>query len=122
MTAPRAVRTRWAQASAHADWADARRREARAVIADVAHHSDHLIRLACDVLVRHGESAAERRDARALLFVVDGRRPLRQRHDRHDRNSYTHPDAEVIAYARRGYDEWWLALDWVRPWLVSPCK
>jgi hypothetical protein len=65
-------------------WPNDRVREARAVIADVAHHSDHLIRLACDVLVRHGESAAERRDARALLFVVDGRRPLRQRHDRRD--------------------------------------
>jgi hypothetical protein len=65
-------------------WPSERIREARAVIADVAHHSDHLIRLACDVLVRHGESAAERRDARALLFVIDGRRPLRQRYDRHD--------------------------------------
>jgi hypothetical protein len=61
-------------------WPNDRVREARAVIADVAHHSDHLIRLACSVLVRHGESAAERRDARALLFVVDGRRPLRHRH------------------------------------------
>ena len=64
------------------NWPTDRVREARAVIADVAHHSDHLIRLACDVLMRHGESAAERRDARALLFVVDGRRPLCQRHDR----------------------------------------
>ena len=65
-------------------WPEDRVREARAVIADVAHHSDHLVRLACDMLVRHGDSAAERRDARALLFVVDGRRPLRQRHDRRD--------------------------------------
>ena len=61
-------------------WPAARVSEARAVIADVAHHSDHLIRLACNVLTRHGESAAERRDARALLFVIDARRPLRQRH------------------------------------------
>ena len=35
--------------------------EARAVIADVAQHSDHLIRLACNVLVAHGESATVRK-------------------------------------------------------------
>jgi hypothetical protein len=61
-------------------WPAARVNEARAVIADVAHHSDHLIRLACNVLVTHSESDTERRDARALLFVIDARRPLRQRH------------------------------------------
>lgn len=61
-------------------WPAARVNEARAVIADVAHHSDHLIRLACNVLVAHGESDSERRDARALLFVIDARRPMRQRH------------------------------------------
>ena len=54
------------------------------------------------------------------------------------------PHPEQIAYARRGYDEWWQALDWVRdgliaggmlrevevtaampeerPWLISPRK
>ena len=48
--------------------------EARAVIADVAHHSDLLIRLACNVLVQHGESPTERADAQRLLFVVDARR------------------------------------------------
>ena len=62
-----------------ASWPAARVSEARAVIADVAHHSDHLIRLACNVLTRHGESAAERRNARALLFVIDARQPVRQR-------------------------------------------
>ena len=35
-------------------WPAARLVEARAVVADVAHHSDHLIRLACNVLVTHG--------------------------------------------------------------------
>ncbi len=63
-----------------APWPNARLAEARAVIADVAHHYDHLIRLACTVLARHGESEEERRDARALLSVVDARRPVRQRH------------------------------------------
>jgi hypothetical protein len=61
-------------------WPAARLVEARAVIADVARHSDHLVRLACNVLVTHGESETERRDARALLFVIDARRPMRQRH------------------------------------------
>ena len=61
-------------------WPTARVNEARAVIADVAHHSDHLVRLACNVLVTHGENDTERRDARALLFVIDARHPMRQRH------------------------------------------
>ena len=34
-------------------WPAARLKEARAVIADVARHSDHLIRLACNVLAAH---------------------------------------------------------------------
>ncbi len=53
--------------------------EARAVIADVAHHSDHLVRLACNVLTAHGETEEERRDARALLFVLEARCPARHR-------------------------------------------
>jgi hypothetical protein len=57
-------------------WPAARVAEARAVIADVAHHSDHLIRLACTVLVSDGESEVERRDARALLFVIEALQPL----------------------------------------------
>jgi hypothetical protein len=61
-----------------ADWPADRLAEARAVIADVAHHSDHLIRLACNVLVTHGETAGERKDARVLLVVIDARRPIRQ--------------------------------------------
>jgi hypothetical protein len=72
------VRKRSARNAARADWIDERRREARAVVADVVHHSDHLIRMACTVLASHGESEAERRDARALLFVIDARRPISQ--------------------------------------------
>lgn len=68
------------------NWPADRLAEARAVIADVAHHSDHLIRLACNVLVAHGVTAAERRDARVLLLVVDARQPVRQaqRRDQHE--------------------------------------
>jgi hypothetical protein len=57
-------------------WLADRVAEARAVIADVAHHSDLLIRLACNVLVQHGETPGERADAQRLLVVVDARRPI----------------------------------------------
>ena len=60
------------------NWPADRLAEARAVIGDVAHHSDHLIRLACNVLVTHGDTAAERKDARILLVVIDARRPVRR--------------------------------------------
>ena len=59
-------------------WPAERLTEARAVIADVAHHSDLLIRLACNVLVQHGETSAERTEAQRLLVVVDARRPVRR--------------------------------------------
>jgi hypothetical protein len=70
----------------NSDWPSDRVTEARAVIADVAHHSDHLIRLACNVLVAHGETAAERKDAGLLLMVVDARQPIRHalRRDQND--------------------------------------
>ncbi|MGO4917796.1 hypothetical protein [Pseudogemmobacter sp. W21_MBD1_M6] len=80
MSIPLPFRKRSARDRVRQDWIEERRREARAVIADVVHHSDHLVRLACDVLVAHGETEVERRDARALLFVIDARMPLRQRH------------------------------------------
>ena len=67
-------------------WPADRVAEARTVIADVAHHSDHLTRLACNILVAHGVTAAERNDARVLLIVVDARQPVRQaqRRDQHE--------------------------------------
>jgi hypothetical protein len=59
------------------EWIEERHREARMVVADVAHHSDHLIRLACNVLVQYGETAEEREDARILLVVLDAKSPGR---------------------------------------------
>ena len=59
-------------------WPTDRVAEARAVIADVAHHSDLLIRLACNVLAQHGETPGERADAQRLLVVIDARRPVRR--------------------------------------------
>lgn len=64
--------------SRNAAWPADRLAEARAVVADVARHSDHLIGLACNVLVTHGETAVERKDARVLLLVIDARRPVRR--------------------------------------------
>jgi len=74
------VRNHSARNAVRADWIEERRSEARAVVADVAHHSDHLIRLACKVLVQHGETDKEREDARILLVVVDAKHPTRGNH------------------------------------------
>ena len=63
--------------AARQDWIDERRREARIVVADVAHHSDHLLRMACKVLVQHGETPEEREDARILLVILDAKSPGR---------------------------------------------
>ena len=67
----------------HSDWPSDRLAEARAVMADVANHSDHLVRLACNVLVAHGETQDERASAQRLLVVIEARRPIRtaQRED-----------------------------------------
>ncbi len=61
-----------------ADWPTNRLAEARAVVTDVAHHSDALIRLACTVLATHGETAAERAEVLRLLVVLEARRPVRR--------------------------------------------
>jgi hypothetical protein len=66
------------------DWIEERLREARIVVANVVNHSDHLIRLACNVLVQHGETPEEREDARILLVVLDARSPGRAGRDTHD--------------------------------------
>jgi hypothetical protein len=63
--------------AARHDWIDERRREARIVVADVVHHSDHLLRIACKVLVQHGETPEEREDARILLVIIDAKSPGR---------------------------------------------
>jgi len=71
------------------DWPADRVAEARAIVADGVHHSDHLIRLACNVLVQHGETEREREDARILLVVVDAQQPTRsvQRRDQDGRGA-----------------------------------
>jgi hypothetical protein len=68
---------RSARDQARQAWIDERRREARIVVADVVHHSDHLLRMACKVLVEHGETPEEREDARILLVIIDAKSPGR---------------------------------------------
>lgn len=76
------------------DWATARLAEARAILAHVAHHRDGLVRIACEVLISHGETEQEREDARRLLVVIDARTP--QRHGHHQR-----PDRDSDPEGRR---------------------
>ena len=73
MSIPLPFRKRGQRDEIRQDWIDERLREARIVVADVVNHSDHLIRLACNVLVQHGETPDEREDARILLVVLDAR-------------------------------------------------
>lgn len=81
MSLPLPFRKRGQRDQVRQDWIDERRREARIVMADVVDHSDHLLRLACNVLVQHGETPSEREDARILLVVLDAKSPGRV--DRH---------------------------------------
>jgi len=85
MSTPLPFRKRSARDQVRRDWIDERRHEARIVVADVVNHSDHLLRLACNVLVQHGETPAEREDARILLVVLDAKSPGRANHNRSDR-------------------------------------
>lgn len=84
MSIPLPFRKHAARDQVRQDWLDERRREARIVVADVVNHSDHLIRMACNVLVQHGETTAEREDARILLVVLDAKSPGRA--ERHPQN------------------------------------
>ncbi|HKL47001.1 MAG TPA: hypothetical protein VJ906_12265 [Roseovarius sp.] len=85
MSIPLPFRKRSQRDEARQDWIDERRREARIVVADVVHHSDHMMRLACNVLVRHGQTPEEREDARLLLVVLDAKSPGRVERTRPDR-------------------------------------
>lgn len=89
MTIPLPYRKHRQREQARQDWIEERLREARMVVADVVNHSDHLLRLACNVLVIHGENEEARKDARILLVVLDARSPLRagrHRREQEDRS------------------------------------
>jgi len=80
MSAPLPFRHRRNHYQARLDWVEERLREARIVVADVAHHSDHLLRMACKVLVQHGQTPEECKDARILLVILDAKSPRRDDH------------------------------------------
>ena len=88
MSIPLPFRKPSARDRARQEWIDDRRREARIVVADIVNHSDHLIRLACNVLVQHGETPEEREDARILLVVLDAKSPGRSEHHRSNREGH----------------------------------
>ena len=88
MSIPLPFRKPSARDRARQEWIYDRRREARIVVADVVNHSDNLIRLACNVLVQHGETPEEREDARILLVVLDAKSPGRTKHLRSDREGH----------------------------------
>jgi hypothetical protein len=73
MSIPLPFRQRNRRDKVRQEWIDERRREARIVVSDVVNHSDHLLRLACNVLVQHGETPEEREDARILLVILDAK-------------------------------------------------
>ena len=81
MSLPRPFRKTRRRDLARQEWIEERLREARIVVADVVHHSDHMVRLACKVLVTHGETEEEREDARILLVVLDGKSLTRSDRD-----------------------------------------
>jgi hypothetical protein len=85
MSIPLPFRKRSAHDQVRRDWIDERRIEARIVVADVVNHSDHMLRIACKVLVQHGETPSEREDARILLVVLDAKSTGRANHNRFDR-------------------------------------
>jgi hypothetical protein len=84
MSIPLPFRKRSTRDQARQDWIDNRLREARVVVADVVNHSDHLLRLACNLLVQHGETSSEREHARILLVVLDAKSPGRADRQRPD--------------------------------------
>ena len=88
MSIPLPFRKPSARDRARQEWIDDRRREARIVVADVVNHSDHLIRLACNVLVQHGATPEEREDARILLVVLDAKSPGRVERHRPEREGH----------------------------------
>ena len=88
MSIPLPFRKPSARDRARQDWIDERRREARIIVSDVVNHSDHLLRLACNVLVQHGETAEEREDARILLVVLDTKSPGRVERHRPNREGH----------------------------------
>jgi len=66
------------------EWIAERVRDARMVVADIAHHSDLSLRIAAQILQQHGDGEEEREDARILLAILDAKSPMRVRQSTND--------------------------------------
>jgi hypothetical protein len=73
--------------SAHADWRQECLNEARGILADMAHHPDTLVILACRVACGCSEDATERTDALGLMRLLDAR---------HHSQHRTHPGRATL--------------------------
>ena len=61
--------------NAQSHWRQARLSEARGVLADIGHHPDSLVVLACRVICTHGSNSIEHADALGVSRLL-GREPL----------------------------------------------
>ncbi len=61
--------------TAQSHWHQARLIEARGILADIAHHPDTLVLLACRVLCTHGPNSVERADALGVMRLLDKHPP-----------------------------------------------
>jgi hypothetical protein len=56
-------------------WPAERLREARGILADLAHQPDTRLLLAARIMIRHSPDETERKDARELQQFLDARSP-----------------------------------------------
>jgi hypothetical protein len=61
--------------TAHSHWRQERMLEARGVLADIAHHPDSLVVLACQVICAHSPEPGERADALGVLHLLSAHPP-----------------------------------------------
>ncbi len=62
---------------AQREWRDDRLREARGILADVAHHPESLVLLACGVIETHSDDRVERIGAYVLADLLQSEREVR---------------------------------------------
>jgi hypothetical protein len=56
-------------------WHQERLTEARGIVADIGHHPDTLVLLACRAICTHSTEASERADALGLIGLLEARTP-----------------------------------------------
>lgn len=61
--------------NAQSHWRQERLTEARGVLADIGHHPDMLVLLACQVICAHSPDPNERNDALGMMHLLSARPP-----------------------------------------------